>query len=682
MENPRPAPINVVADDPTGNTWGLPEGVIVRFGKGYTGHQVRSRIALSPDYKYFAVGTRLGLWWYDISSLTPIALWETRRGNIHAIDISSDGKLIAIANWDGIIKILDIQSGDCITQIHRPTEQKLYTHVVFSPDAKWVATANSGGMIEILDIQSGRCIAQMDWGTDDHLNHITQIKYSPDGKHIAATAGMQTYLWNPYTGVKTTKLESSNCTFTLDSSLLVCENRYVVPNTTPPRGAVSISVWDIDTWELVRTKSEEHYLAGSKAISPCSQYLAISDFNNTVQVWDLKTGMLQESYNDYSKYVIKLYYLDDETLLAIESMEETIEVWNVKHREKLQTYEKQVGSIGYNWFFSRLELYIAHTLSKNKITCEKSHTFSTLQEPLCFPTSISFSPDGRTLAIKGDPRGITLWDIEIEKIQEILIRNKSVDAFAYSPSGNILAIGSTRNFGEDGVIYKVWDISDTGEDSIAEFTSMELGRHTFAITDDRIAFGGKDGKVFLWYPKERTEPKSLIGHTKHIWSLAFSPDGKRLLSGSSDKTVRIWNVEAGEEMCMLSQDNSETINALVFSPDGSMIAGGMFGAIHFWCGKKLIPLHIIPHREDGERPYALTFSPCGRYLASGTWWQKGMEKMAICLWKVETGEKITTFWGHTSDIQTLSFSPDGRLLASGGFDGTILLWDLKFFLDH
>lgn len=677
MENSRPAPLNVVTDDPTGNKWGLPEGVIVRYGKGYTGHQVRNRIALSPDYKYFAVGTRLGLWWYDISTLTPIGLWETRRGNIHAIDISSDGKMIAIANWDGIIKIFDIQSGTCITQIHRVTEQKLYSHVVFSPDGKWVATANTGGMIENLDIHSGNCIAQMDWGTDDHLNHISQLRFSPDGKHLAATAGIQTYLWNPDTGVKTTKLESSNCTFTSDSSHLVCENRYVVPNTTPPRGAVSISVWDIETWERVRTISEEHYLAGSKAISPCSQYLAISDFNSIVQIWDLKTGMLQESYNDYSKYVIKLYYLDDETLLAIELMDETIEVWNVKRREKLQTYEKQDGRIGYNWFNSRAELFIAHTLSKNNITSEKRHTFSTLQEPLCFPTSISFSPDGCTLAITGDQRGITLWDNKKEHIQEILIRDKSIDAFAYSPSGNIIAIGSTRNFGEDGVIYSVWDISDTTEDSIAEFTSMELGRHTFAITDDRIAFGGKDGTLFLWHPKESPEPKKLMGHTKHIWTLAFSPDGKRLSSGSSDKTVRIWDVEAGEEIDILSQDNSETTKALAFSPDGSMIAGGMFGCIHLWCAEKHIPLHILPHTEDGEKPYALTFSPCGRFLASGTWWQKGMEKMTICLWQVETGEKITTFWGHTSDIQTLSFSPDGTLLASGSFDGTTLLWDLK-----
>ena len=80
MPNPKPAPLNVVPDDPTGNSWALPEGAIIRLGKGYQSPDRAREIALSPDETYLAVGTRIGLWWYEISTMSPIALWETERG--------------------------------------------------------------------------------------------------------------------------------------------------------------------------------------------------------------------------------------------------------------------------------------------------------------------------------------------------------------------------------------------------------------------------------------------------------------------------------------------------------------------------------------------------------------------------------------------------------------------------
>lgn len=678
MNNPRPAPLNVIPDNPTGNTWALPDGAIARFGKGFHEKMGSSWIALSPDYSYFTVGTRLGIWWYDIATMTPIALWDTDHGMISAIDISPDGKLIAIANCNGIIKIMDIKSGDLIIQIKRSEDRNIYSHIVFSPDSKRLATAIRSRLVEIIDIQNGECISQMDWGTEKDGSYlILKFGFSQDGEHITATVGMQTYFWNPNTGEIATILEGRNFTFTLDNSLLISENHYVIPNTTPPRGATSISVWDNNTWELVRTLSEEHYITGSKAISPCSQYLTISDFNSTVHVWNLKTGTLQESYDYFSGYVIKLFYLDDETLLSLESTEETYTVWNVKKCEKLQTYEKQDDRIGYHWFLRRPELFIAHTLSQKTTVSEEIYTFETLREPISFPNSVSFSPDGNTLAIKGELNGIGLWDITSKQTQHILIPNEQVDAFNYLPCGDILAIGSDRGFNSSSVNYKVWNINHTGEYLIAEFTTMELGRHTFAITDNRIAVGGKDGTLYLWQPKENTEPRSLIGHTEHILSLAFSSDGTRLFSGSSDNTVRLWDVELGEEIATLPFEKPTQTLALAFSPCNTMIAGGMFEEIRLWCAETLKPLNTIPQTMDGERPYALTFSPCGRYLASGTWWQRGMDKMAIRIWEIETRENITTFWGHNTDIQTLTFSPDGTLLASGGFDGTTLLWDLK-----
>ncbi len=107
MRDRKPASFNVVPEDTIGTTWALPESAIARFGKGDVGD-----VKLSPDGTYFAVASGVGLWWYDVSSMSPISLWETKRGLVNSIDFSHDGKWIIIHTSGGIIKMLDIRSGE------------------------------------------------------------------------------------------------------------------------------------------------------------------------------------------------------------------------------------------------------------------------------------------------------------------------------------------------------------------------------------------------------------------------------------------------------------------------------------------------------------------------------------------------------------------------------------------
>ena len=677
-QNRRPAPFNVVQGDTEGTTWALPDGAIARLGKGRD-----FRVALSPNRKYFAVGTLIGLWWYEMSSKSPIALWETERGMISAVDFSPNGECLAIANWDGIIKVLDAQSGECLAQIKRMQEQNIYWRITFSPDSKWVATANWRGIVEVLDVNQGVCVAQMDRGEREVISaDITELEFSPNGQYVAATAdnlgteGTQTYVWCPDTDELIFKFRGLTFVFSQDSRLIAA----ATPDESVNDGdwfAPCVSVWDIVTGERIAHFTGHNDWVDFITFSPCGESLATSSRDQSLRVWDVPKCVQKKVCTDFQTTRAVPFYSTEGELFVIVDGEDTIEVWNMEQKEKLSIPEIHPRSIDAMWFREFPQLALTEIiLSKKSKMGNYIHLIQTLRGFDNVPQPVLFLPDGKTLASTSNRRGITLWDVESKQAREIFLEDKRITSFDVLPCGNIIAAYIQAN--EDHGC--IWD-AEKPDEPIAEFTeeAQLTWKIAFAPTKDRLAVGSREGRIYQWDFKNKEKLKPFIGHTDFIWSVCFSPDGKRLVSGSSDKTARLWDVETSEEINTLPLKKSSTLMAIAFSPCRKVIAGGMSGELRLWCAESLTTLFTIPQPQK-PAPYALVFSPCGRYLASGTWWYEGMEKMAIRLWDVASGENITTLWGHPTDIQSLAFSPDGTLLASGSFDGTIMLWDVTPYL--
>ena len=209
-----------------------------------------------------------------------------------------------------------------------------------------------------------------------------------------------------------------------------------------------------------------------------------------------------------------------------------------------------------------------------------------------------------------------------------------------------------------------------------------------------------DGDGNLYVRDESGDETILSGHTRWVKTVAFHPDGQQLVSISFDDTARLWDVASGKELVSLPTGRldkslylgdarqiqrfkkprgSVTIQDIAFSPCGNIIAGGLFEEIRLWDATKHVPLMAMVPPLECRFPYSLAFSPCGQYLASGSWWS-GTPKVSIRLWEVATGENVATLWGHPTDVESLTFSPNGAVLASGSYDGTILLWDMKPYL--
>jgi WD40 repeat protein/tRNA A-37 threonylcarbamoyl transferase component Bud32 len=173
--------------------------------------------------------------------------------------------------------------------------------------------------------------------------------------------------------------------------------------------------------------------------------------------------------------------------------------------------------------------------------------------------------------------------------------------------------------------------------------------------------------IKIWETTTGKLIRTLEGHSIYVHSVAFSPDGKFLASGSLDGTIKIWETATGELIRTL-EEHSGTVDSVAFSPDGKYLASGSSDkTIKIWetaTGELIRTL-------EGHSGFvnSVAFSPDGKYLASGNY------DNTIKIWETATGKLIRTLEGHSDYVNSVAFSPDGKYLASGSSDNTIKIWE-------
>ena len=286
-------------------------------------------------------------------------------------------------------------------------------------------------------------------------------------------------------------------------------------------------------------------------------------------------------------------------------------------------------------------------------------------------TSVSFSPDGTLLASGADDDTVILWDVATRKqIATLKGHTGEVTSVSFSPDGTLLASGAD----DDTVI--LWDVATRKQIATLKGHTGWGTSVSFSPNGTLLASGADDDTVILWDVATRKQIATLKGHTGGVTSVSFSPDGTLLASGADDDTVILWDVATRKQIATL-KGHTGWGTSVSFSPNGTFLASGSRSwedTIILWDVATRKQIATLEGHMDGWYTYPVTSVSFS--ALDGTLLATGGRDGTVILWDVLKRKKIVAF-GHTDEVNSVSFSPDGTTLAAGGQDGTILLWDIS-----
>ncbi|MBD2775387.1 eIF2A-related protein [Iningainema tapete] len=269
--------------------------------------------------------------------------------------------------------------------------------------------------------------------------------------------------------------------------------------------------------------------------------------------------------------------------------------------------------------------------------------------------SVSFSPDGKTIATASKDKTAKLWSLDGQQLQTLHGHTEQVLSVNFSPNGKTIATASGDK------TFKIWNLNGK---LIRTFTAHngEIYNIIFSPDGRLLVTASADQTVKLWN-QEGQLLKTLKGHTADVLSVSFSPDGKTIATASQDGTAKLWNLKG--QLLKILRGHDGWIWRVRFSPDGKTIATASDDkTVKLWNqeGQLLKTL-----KEHGGSVYDVNFSPDGKTIATAN------EDGTIKLWNLDA-QLLQTLKGHNKQVNSVSFSPDGKTIATASRDGTVKLW--------
>jgi WD40 repeat protein len=581
-----------------------------------TGHtESVTRVAFGPDGNWIATAGTDAL----------IKIWETGTGrelrtfyghtaSVRALGRSNDGRLLASGSNDRTVRVWEVGTGKTMWRFE--TGRSSVTAVAISSDSSRLAAVGFEGLLKIWDLTSGLPVKDL---SSAGVN-FTAAVFAPDGRSIFAAGSDST----------------------------------------------------IKAWNIADGKNTNVYRTGGApvtaiAVSPDGSAMAAGGTDKKVMVWRTGDPKGSLTFSGHEEAILDLAFVSADEIISVDALQ-VLRTWSATSGADTKP-KVAAPSDGFTRAQSaavtRSGDLLIFGLGKGATLVDgrSGAAIRSLEGKTGGYGSVAISTDGRWLAGGSRDFTIKLWDLRSGESLDPLVGHEGyVRAVAFHPDGTKLF-----SAGIDGSI-RVWNLHSGGASVRIEANKGGVNALAVSRSGSRLASAGVDGVVRIWDAVSLAELAPLRGHTGEVNGVGLSPDGSIAISAGADGTVRFWDVASATQTSVLN--NGAPVTSIAFSSDGKRVVfGSQDGSLKTADAAFATIIRDSPGNQ--QKVWGVAFSPSGESVVAG-----GQDRTARA-WRLNGPGPAAASIEHRGAVTSVAFAPDGKWFATASEDGSVSLWNAE-----